>query len=102
MNYDFIYGQIMKLSGYRMVNHVVKEKTHDSSQKNDGHNRMNLSWFHLIEIFPKGKLFNRTNNIEHILKPILKLRSESIRCRLVIHADNAKLHTTRQSQEFCK
>jgi hypothetical protein len=38
--------------------------------------------------------------IEHILKPILELRPESIQRRLIIHADNARSQKTKKSQEL--
>jgi hypothetical protein len=104
MSRGSIYRQITKLSNCRMANHPLEEKTHDSSQKNDGHNRMDSPRFHVVEIFPKWKSFNATHHIKHIhiLQPILELRPKSVRHRFVIHADNAILHTAKQSQECCE
>jgi hypothetical protein len=75
-------------------------KTHDSSQTNDGHNRIDSPRFRVVKILPKEKLFNATNYLEYILQPILELRPESVRRHLIIHADNARPHAARQSQEF--
>jgi hypothetical protein len=72
MNCDFIYRQITKLYDYWMVNHPWNGNIHDSSQKNDDHNRMDSSRFHVVEIHPKGKPLNATHYIEHILQQILK------------------------------
>jgi hypothetical protein len=80
----------------------LKGKTHDSHQKNDGHHRMNSPRFHVVEILPKRKLFNAVYYIENILQPILELHLKSVRHRLVIHGDNARPHTARQSQQFCE
>jgi hypothetical protein len=63
---------------------------------------MDSSEFHVVEIHLKRKLFNAVHYIEHILQPILELYPESVRRRLVIHADNTKSHMARQSQEFCE
>jgi hypothetical protein len=101
MNQDFIYRQIMKLSDYRMANHSRKGQTHDLSQEKDGHNRIDLLRFHVIQILPKGKSLNSIHYIKYIQQSILELHPESIRRRLVIHADNVNSDTARQSQEFC-
>jgi hypothetical protein len=78
----------------------MKGKIHDSSQKNDNHNPMDSPRFYVIKILPKGKPFNATNYIKHILQLILELRPEYIRYRFVIRADNVRPHMIRQSQEF--
>jgi hypothetical protein len=61
---------------------------------------MDLPRFHVVEIFPKGRPFNATHYIEDILQQILELPPKSFRDRLIIHADNARSHIIRQSQQF--
>jgi hypothetical protein len=83
-----------------MASHSVKGKIHDSSQKNDNHNCMDSPRFYVIKILPKGKPFNATHYIKHILQLILELRPKYVRHRFIIRADNARPHMISQSQEF--
>jgi hypothetical protein len=53
MSCGFICWQITKSFGCRMTNHPWNGQTHDSSQKNDSHNRMDSPRFHAVKIFPK-------------------------------------------------
>jgi hypothetical protein len=77
-----------------------KGEAYDSGQKSDGHNRMNPYGFHVVHVLSKRKTFNATYYTEHILEPILALHPKSGRRLLIIHADNARVHTTQRSQIF--
>jgi hypothetical protein len=58
--------------------------------------------FHVVDMLAKGETCNATHHIGHILQPILELHPDSVRIHLVGHADNARSHTIRTSQEFCE
>jgi hypothetical protein len=100
MNYDFIYQQITKLSGCRKLNHPWKREVYDSNRKWMVIIAWNLYGFHVVEVLPKGKTFNITYSIEHILESILTLCPKSRWRRLIIHADDFRPHTIRRSQNW--
>jgi hypothetical protein len=53
----------------------------------------NLLEFHIVDVFPKGKVFNTMYYIKHILKSILILRPKFRQHRLFIHANNVGPNT---------
>jgi histone-lysine N-methyltransferase SETMAR len=61
----------------------------------------NFLKFHVVDLFPKRKIFNTTHSIAHILKLILALLLKSRRHHFVIHADNAKPNIAKKFHIFC-
>jgi hypothetical protein len=80
----------------------LERKNTRFTPENDDHNHIDSPQFHVVEILPKGKSFNATNYIEHIQQSAFELRPESLRRRLIVHADNIRPHLAKQSQEFCQ
>jgi transposase len=60
--------------------------------------------FHLLDVLPKGNgnTFDAEYSSFDILTERLQLRSQVDGRRLVIHADNARLHTAHKCRDFCK
>jgi hypothetical protein len=56
----------------------------------------NLLEFHLLDVLPKGNTFNAEHSLVNSLTELLLLRPQVDERRLVIHADNARPHTTRK------
>jgi histone-lysine N-methyltransferase SETMAR len=56
--------------------------------------------FHLVDVLPKGMLFNAEYYRDNILAPLLRLRPDPENRYLVIHADNARPHTAKKCQNF--
>jgi hypothetical protein len=53
--------------------------------------------FHLTKVLEKGRKFNPGHYIAEILEPLLQWRSIEAagkERKLLVHADNARLHTT--------
>jgi transposase len=57
--------------------------------------------FHLIKALPKGMSFNAEYYRDNILTELLPLQPQADGRRLVLHADNARVHTARKCQAFC-
>jgi hypothetical protein len=58
--------------------------------------------FHLVDGFPKGQKFNASYYVDNILQHLLESRSTGPGSGLIIHADNARLHTTQRTLKFCR
>jgi hypothetical protein len=57
--------------------------------------------FHLIEVLPKGMLFNAEYYRNNILAALIEFSPDPQNRPLVIHADNARPHTAKKCQKFC-
>jgi histone-lysine N-methyltransferase SETMAR len=58
--------------------------------------------FHWLEALPKANTFNAEYYRVNIFTELLPFRPQIDGRRLVIHADNAKSHTTRKCRAFCQ
>jgi hypothetical protein len=61
----------------------------------------NLPRFHVVDALPKRQTFNATYHIEYILQLFFEFCLESGRYHFVIHASNARSHTSQNLQTFC-
>jgi transposase len=61
----------------------------------------NALGFHLVEALPKGRSFNAEYYRDNILTELIRLRPQAGERNLVIHADNASLHTAQNCRTFC-
>jgi transposase len=57
--------------------------------------------FHLVEALPKGRHFNAEYYRDNILTELIRFRLQPGERNLVIHADNASLHTAQKCRTFC-
>jgi transposase len=58
--------------------------------------------FHLLDAFPKDNTFNIGYYRVNVLTELLPLRPQVDGRKLVIHADNARSHTTGKCRAFCE
>jgi hypothetical protein len=52
--------------------------------------------FHLIVALPKGRIFDAEYYRDNILAALAQLQPEDDGRKLVVHADNARIHTTQK------
>jgi hypothetical protein len=62
----------------------------------------NPQGFHFVDTFPKGQKFNANYYIDRILQTLLESCSTGHGPDLVIHADNARPHTTQKLSNFSR
>jgi hypothetical protein len=66
---------------------------------------MTIAWnplgFHLLNSLPKGRIFNAEYYRDTILSALLPLCPQADERKLMIHANNASLHTSRKYIAFC-
>jgi histone-lysine N-methyltransferase SETMAR len=61
-----------------------------------------IHWdFTLVEVLPKGRGFNAEYYRDNILTKLIRFRPEAGESYLIIHADNARPHTTHKCRAFC-
>jgi hypothetical protein len=58
--------------------------------------------FHLLNARPKGSSLTDKYYRNNIIAGLLQLRPASEGRRLCLHADNARVHTARKCQNFCR
>jgi transposase len=61
----------------------------------------NALGFDLVEDLPKGRRFNAKYYRNNILTELIRIRPRAGERNLVIHADNASLHTAQKCRTFC-
>jgi hypothetical protein len=62
----------------------------------------NPQGFHLVDALLKAQKFNANYYIDRILLQLLENCSTGRGTGLIIHADNARLHTARKTFKFCR
>jgi histone-lysine N-methyltransferase SETMAR len=72
----------------------------------DGKIMVTIAWnplgFSLIMILPKGRTFNAEHDRDNILAALTQLQPEDDGRKFVVHADNARAHTTQKYRTFCE
>jgi hypothetical protein len=98
MNSRFTYHQIAKLFDCRKVNRSTSERHFIQAKTVMNAITKNSLGFHTVDVFPKGKTICTTHYGKRILEPVLVLVPKSWHPCLIIHIDNARLHSGRRSQ----
>jgi hypothetical protein len=60
----------------------------------------NTQNFHIVDVLPKGVTFDTDYYSEKILSEILRVYPVGSNHQLIVHADNAKPHTSKRKEEF--
>jgi histone-lysine N-methyltransferase SETMAR len=58
--------------------------------------------FPLIVAFPKGRIFNAEYYRDYILAALSQFQPADVGRKLVVHADNARVHTAQKCRPFCE
>jgi hypothetical protein len=59
---------------------------------------LTIAWnplgFHVVDALPMGRIFNAEYYLDNILTALVSFLPEAVEEQLVVHADNARPHTT--------